>query len=233
LYPGNPILPLKTLSLIKKRKPGMKKIKIFLASSKELNEDRNLFEIQMYRKCKEWLDKEIFLDLEIWEDMSARLVADGSQSEYNKVVRGSDLFVLLAYTKVGAFTEEEFTNAFVSYKAENKPFIFTYFKETTTAEESLQKFKQKLRDMKHYISPYKDFNDLWNKFNKELERLEVAKFEKNDFGAEAMNSTVTGDKNINIQGGKNNQVNIHTGNTINQHAEKNVTIDTVQGDVNI
>lgn len=200
----------------------MKKIKIFLASSKELNEDRNLFEIQMYRKCKEWLEKEIFLDLQIWEDMSGHLVADGSQSEYNKVVKGSDLFVLLAYTKVGAFTEEEFTNAFDSFKAEKKPFIFTYFKETTTAEESLEKFKQKLRDMKHYISPYKDFNDLWNKFNKELERLEVARFEKNDFAAAPISSTITGNDNINIQGGAGNQVSINTGNTTNQHA-KNIT----------
>jgi hypothetical protein len=205
----------------------MKKIKIFLASSKELNEDRNLFEIHVYRKCKEWLEKEIFLDLEIWEDMSARMVADGSQSEYNKVVRGSDLFVLLAYTKVGTFTEEEFTNAFDSFKAENKPFIFTYFKETATADISVEKFKQKLRDMKHYTSPYKDFNDLWNKFNKELERLEVAKFEKNDFGAAGISSTVTGDKNINIQGGTGNQISINTGNTTNQHAEKITNIGDI------
>jgi predicted RNA-binding protein len=205
----------------------MKKIKIFLASSKELNDDRNLFEIHIYRKCKEWLDKGIFLDLEIWEDMSARLVADGSQSEYNKVVKDCNLFVLLAYTKVGAFTEEEFTNAFDSFKAENKPFIFTYFKETTTADESLEKFKKKLRDMKHYISPYKDFNDLWNKFNKELERLDAAKFEKNEFGEAAMNSNITGDKNINIQGGTGNQISINTGNTTNQHAEKIINIDKI------
>ena len=203
----------------------MKKIKIFLASSKELNDDRNLFEIQLYRKCKEWLDKEIFLDLEIWEDLSARMATEGSQSEYNKVVRNSDLFVLLAYTKVGVFTEEEFTNAFDSFKAENKPFIFTYFKETTTAEESLQKFKQKLREMKHYISPYKDFNDLWVKFNKELERLEVAKFEKNEFDGAALMSSITGDKNVVIQGGKDNKINIQTGNTTNQHAEKIINVE--------
>jgi hypothetical protein len=205
----------------------MKTIKIFLASSKELNEDRNLFEIQVYRKCKEWLEKEIFLDLQIWEDMSAQMAADGSQSEYNKVVKGSDLFVLLAFTKVGAFTEEEFTNAFESFKEDKKPFIFTYFKETTTADESLEKFKQKLRDMKHYISPYKDFNDLWNRFNKELERLEVAKFEKNDFAAAAISSTITGNENINIQGGTGNKISINTGNTTTQNAEKITNIDKI------
>jgi len=177
----------------------MKKIKIFLASSKELNEDRNFFEIEIYRKCQAWLEKEIFLDLEIWENMSSQMAAGGSQSEYNKVVKDSDLFVLLAYNKVGAFTEEEFTNAFENYTAEKKPFIFTYFKETTTPDESLNKFKQKLRDMKHYISPYKDFNDLWNKFNKELERLEVARFEKNDFSGAAIHiENQTADKIYNI-----------------------------------
>lgn len=205
----------------------MRKIKIFLASSKELNEDRNLFEIEIYRKCQSWLEKEIFLDLQIWENMSAHMAAGGSQSEYNNVVKDSDLFVLLAYTKVGVFTEEEFTNAFDTYKAEKKPFIFTYFKETSSAEESLEKFKQKLRAMKHYISPYKDFNDLWNKFNKELERLEVARFEKNEFASAATISSITGDKNINIQEGTGNSININTGNTTNQQAEKIINIDKI------
>jgi len=212
----------------------MKTITIFLASSKELNDDRNLFEIEIYRKCQSWIEKDIFLDLQIWENMSAHMAAGGSQSEYNKVVKDSDLFVLLAYTKVGAFTEEEFTNAFVSYKAENKPFIFTYFKETTTADESLKKFQLKLREMKHYISFYKDFNDLWNKFNKELERLDEAKFEKNIIGVPANTSKVEGDNNYVFQGVKDSQVNINSGNTINntvntanQHAEKITNIEKI------
>ena len=39
----------------------MKKIKLFLASSSELKEDRQQFEIFINRKNKLWIDKGIFL----------------------------------------------------------------------------------------------------------------------------------------------------------------------------
>ena len=68
----------------------MKKIKIFLASSSELKTEREKFEIEIYRKCKAWFDKGVFLHLDIWEDMSARMSLAGSQSEYNKFVKDAD-----------------------------------------------------------------------------------------------------------------------------------------------
>ncbi len=106
----------------------MKKIKIFLASSNELRLEREKFEIEIYRKCKSWFDKEIFLYLDTWEDLSTRLSPTGSQSEYNKFIRDADLFVFLAYSKVGMYSTEEFEEAFGQFKATQKPFIFTYFK---------------------------------------------------------------------------------------------------------
>lgn len=82
----------------------MKKITLFLASSNELKAEREQFEIEIYRKCKAWFDKGIFLYLDIWEDLSARMAAEGSQSEYNKKVQAADLFILLVYSKVGMYT---------------------------------------------------------------------------------------------------------------------------------
>ena len=46
----------------------MTKKKIFLASSSELKEDRDSFEIFINRKNKDWIDKSIFLELILWED---------------------------------------------------------------------------------------------------------------------------------------------------------------------
>jgi hypothetical protein len=68
----------------------MKKIKVFLASSNELIADRERFELEIYRKCKLWIDEGIFLDLEIWEDASAAMSPTRSQDEYNKLIRESD-----------------------------------------------------------------------------------------------------------------------------------------------
>jgi hypothetical protein len=160
----------------------MKKIKIFLASSNELKPERESFEIEIYRKCKAWFDKSIFLHLDIWEDMTARLSATGSQSEYDKFVKDADLFVFLAYTKVGMYTGEEFENAFGQFNSTKKPFIYTYFKNTpdnVAVDDSLGAFKKKLSELKHFYSNFNDLNDLWNQFNKELERLEADGFTEN------------------------------------------------------
>ena len=206
----------------------MKKITVFLASSKELKEDRNLFEIELYRKCKSWFEKDVFLHLDIWEDLSARMSANGSQSEYDKHVQSCDLFVFLAYTKVGKYTEEEFENAFGKFKSDKKPFIFTYFKETgEQVEDSLIHFKQKLKDLGHFYSLYINSNDLWNQFNKELDRLEEVRFEKNEHRPSSVSSKISGNDNINIQGGTDNQIHIQTGSTTDQHAEKIYNIDKI------
>ncbi len=118
--------------------------------------------------------------LDIWEDLSARMSLTGSQSEYNKFVSEADLFVYLAYSKVGMYTEEEFEHAFGQFKSTEKPFIFTYFKTPPdAAQDSLADFKKKLSELKHFYSNFTDINDLWNKFNKELDRLEADGFTEN------------------------------------------------------
>ena len=106
----------------------MKKIKIFLASSKELQSERAHFEREIYRKCKTWFDRGIFLHLDIWEDLSVRMSLQGSQSAYNQYVKAADLFVLLVHSKVGMYTGVEFDAAFKQFQSTKKPFIFTYFK---------------------------------------------------------------------------------------------------------
>ncbi|MEO5998267.1 MAG: hypothetical protein ABIN89_16080 [Chitinophagaceae bacterium] len=182
----------------------MKKINIFLASSNELKPERTNFEIEIYRKCKSWFNKGIFLQLDIWEDMSARMSLKGSQSEYNKFVKESDLFVFLAYSKVGMYTGEEFEHAFGEFNSTQKPFIYTYFKTPTdnmAVDDSLAVFKTKLHELKHFYANFNDSNDLWNQFNKELERLEADGFTENkrpETNAGSSNITQTADKIYNI-----------------------------------
>lgn len=106
--------------------------KIFLASSSELIEDRKEFEIFINRKNKDWVDQGIFLELVVWEDFLDAVSKTRLQDEYNKAIRECDIFVMLFFTKVGQYTEEEFETAFGQFKATNKPFIYTYFKDTET-----------------------------------------------------------------------------------------------------
>ena len=196
----------------------MKKIKIFLASSNKLKEERQLFEAEIYRKSKKWIDKGIFLHLDIWEDLSAKMSELGhSQKDYNEVVKEADIVVLLAYTKVGMYTAEEFETAYGQFQKTKKPFIFTYFKPNPPFTgsnfkelESLNNFQSKLKELNHFCSFYENFDSLWNQFNKELDRLEEKEFEempknsKNDRKDQSQNhSTVTGNNNTVIQGMSN------------------------------
>lgn len=191
----------------------MKKITLFLASSNELKPEREQFELEIYRKCKAWQEKGVFLHLDIWEDLSARMAPDGSQSAYNTRVASADIFILLAYTKVGMYTAEEFETAFGEFQSRKKPFIFTYFKtaDGLLTEPSLEAFLQKLKSLKHFYSHFKDSNDLWNQFNKELDRLEADGFVEFKPSAGTNISTVTGHGNILIQDVNNSNINIQQG----------------------
>jgi len=158
----------------------MKKIKIFLASSYELEEDRKQFKLALSPKNILWIDKDVSLQLEIWEDFTARMSSTRSQDEYNKKIKEADIFLLLAYSKVGMYTEEEFEIAFGSFKETKKPFIFTYFKDIETKkEDSLDAFKNKLKKLGHFYGNYSNFDNLWNQFNLELDRLLLGDFKTN------------------------------------------------------
>ncbi len=176
----------------------MKRIKIFLASSIELKSEREQFEIEIYRKCKAWFEQQVFLHLEIWEDLSAFFSKTRSQDEYNATIKDCDIFVLLVYTKLGGYSEEEFETAVGAFKTTNKPFILTYFKNCDQAETSVTAFKNQLQQLEHFYCPYADFNDLWKQFNKELDRLLLNNFESFEFDKSEI------EKRIIIQGEKSN-----------------------------
>ncbi len=156
----------------------MRKIKIFLASSNELKSDREQFEIEIYRKTKLWFDKGIFLHLEIWEDLSSKVSLTRSQDEYNSIIKSCDIFILLVHTKFGIYSAEEFEIAFGSYHAQQKPFIFTYFKLSDQDRlPSVMEFEQKLNALGYFYNQYPNFDHLWNSFNTELDRLLLNDFD--------------------------------------------------------
>lgn len=153
--------------------------KIFLASSSELEEDRKDFEIFINRKNKDWADRGAFLDLVVWENFLDALSRTRLQDEYNKAVRECDVFVMLFYTKVGKYTEEEFETAFGQFQATNKPIIYTYFKdaEITTGSankddlETLWAFQGKVKSLGHFYTVYKNVDALKFHFNQQLDKL--------------------------------------------------------------
>ena len=157
----------------------MKIIKILLASSSELKDDREQFEIFINRKNKEYIKKDIFLELVIWEDFLDAMSATGLRNEYNKAITDCDVFVSLFKTKVGQYTEEEFTQAFKTFKINNRPLIYTYFQDSqinvnqVNIEDltSLKNFKDKLSQLGHDYTIYKNIDDLKHRFSEQLNKF--------------------------------------------------------------
>jgi hypothetical protein len=193
----------------------MQKIKLFLASSFELKDDREQFEIFIYRKCKDWFDKGIFLHLDIWEDFLDAMSTGGLQSEYNKAIENCDIFVLLAFNKVGMYSTQEFSNAFKKFSETQKPFIFTYFKKPIATEnrqdlESLWAFEDKLKKLNHYKTEYRNIEGLREHFSNQLDKLAATGFIKlspapeqqpqtDSRGGEGSAATITGKGNKTYQ----------------------------------
>ncbi|MBD0286166.1 MAG: hypothetical protein ICV79_12190, partial [Flavisolibacter sp.] len=157
----------------------MATIKIFLASSLELKEDRQQFEEMIGRRNKLWQPKGVWLELFICEDGLDALSQTRSQDEYNKEIRNSDIFVMLFFNKVGKFSKEEFDTALNQFRATGKPIIFTYFKnvlgsigiEYKEALTTLWAFQQELRDLGHFTSEYTNTDALKVHFTHQLEEL--------------------------------------------------------------
>ncbi|MEM7759768.1 MAG: NACHT domain-containing protein [Cyanobacteria bacterium P01_A01_bin.40] len=154
-------------------------IKIFLASSSELQEERKEFEIFIYRKCKEYRKEGIFLELIIWEDFIDAMSPTRLQDEYNKAITDCDIFVSLFFTKVGKYTEEEFIKAWLTFKINNKPLIYTYIKDAHIKTSEIEKdnilslfnFKKKLKEAGHYPTPYTNIDNLKSHFGGQLMKL--------------------------------------------------------------
>jgi hypothetical protein len=153
-------------------------IKIFLASSSELVEDRRAFEIFISRQNDILIEKGVYLKLVIWENFLDAMSETRLQEEYNVAIRDCDLFILLFFTKVGKYSAEEFKVAYDTFKATGKPLIYTYFKDAqinigAISDQilSLLNFKKQLSDMGHYYTTYKSTDGLLLHFSQQLDKL--------------------------------------------------------------
>ena len=125
------------------------------------------------------MQKDVFLEIIMWEDFLDAMSQTRLQDEYNKAIQGCDIFVMLFSAKVGQYTEEEFEIAFGQFKATKKPLIYTYFKDAATSTGSLDRedlkslwaFQDKLKGLGHFYTVYKNVDDLKFKFDQQLNKI--------------------------------------------------------------
>lgn len=165
--------------LLQESENKIRTIKIFLASSSELKEDRDAFDLY-FRQQNDRLRKQgIYLEIVRWENFLDAISETRLQDEYNKEVKACDVFVSLFLTKTGKFTEEEFDVAHRQFLQTGKPHIYTFFKNADIKTvnmpkqdlQSMWNFQERLSNLGHFYTSYDHIEHLKRQFNDQLEKL--------------------------------------------------------------
>lgn len=156
----------------------MKTIKIFIASSAELSEDREEVRETLSVENDRLHDRGIYLQLVQWEYFLDAVSEDRLQNDYNDAIAACDIVLSLFYTKAGKYTQEEFQVGYTRFLATGRPFIYTYFKSlpnidgvTLAASTSLIAFKDYLGTIGHFYTAYDSVADLKYKLKLQLDLL--------------------------------------------------------------
>lgn len=155
----------------------MEIIKIFVASSiMELEKERKELGNFILN-----LNHAIFYHQEVqfhWyrpENMSRAVSMDGSQANYDRVIRDSKFFFLIAGRRLGKYTEGEFDVALSQFRATKQfPKIYPWFflPGGQMPEETTWAFWKRLRDMGHYPTTFATWDALQSQLLIELLRAD-------------------------------------------------------------
>lgn len=229
----------------------MDTLRIFIASSAEMEADRKAFRDFLSVENDRLHQKGIYLELVQWEHFLDSVSQTSLQDEYNIELKKCAIIVCLFYTKAGKYTQLEFDTALKQFHETGLPLIYTYFKtdapQPDPADEKAQemvKFKKRLSEIGHFYTKYKNTEDLLLQFRKQLDRLEDKGLIKlqDEITAETKDAVtnyintitntnsmkVKGNNNITNQGETINQVNIHAD---KQQGEKIINIGNVTGNL--
>ena len=155
----------------------MKSIKIFIASSDELADDRNAFGNLVRRLDAIYEKRGIRIELFEWEDYDAAYNNKRKQDEYNDQIKASDMFLALFHTKAGRFTIEEFDLATEEFRLHASPKVYAYCKDLQAGDvesRELKEFKRRLfEELGHYWCRYNNRDSMQLHFVMQLQLVET------------------------------------------------------------
>lgn len=121
----------------------MKTYRIFLASSSELSLERDLATAAIADFVSLHPEHKANFQVIKWENFAATFEDARKQDQYNNSIPTCDLFLMLFWTKVGRYTNEEFDFAQKSLSVNKKPLLFLLEKiDGTSKEDSVTEFKK-------------------------------------------------------------------------------------------
>lgn len=155
----------------------MKTIKIFLASSEELAQDRKEFGNLIRRLDDIYQKRGIHIQLLAWEDLDMAYNDRRKQEEYNDVIRQCHVFIALFYKQAGKYTREEIEVARVERQIRKVPHIIIYCRDLKNGDvesKELSEFKRHLdTELGHFWGHYGSGDKLHLDFVMWLQRTEL------------------------------------------------------------
>lgn len=140
----------------------MKNIKIFLASSEELKEERVIL-ADMVQHLNYVLEKQnIHVQLVKWEYLDSSMGDKHKQEEYNDALRECEMCVVLYWTRFGKYTKTELDTADSCRRTKKNPRkLWVYFKESNERTPELQEFYETFENIYgHFFCNYKNIDTL-------------------------------------------------------------------------
>ena len=160
------------------KKGDYNEIRVFIASSAELDQDKEMFDLYFSDKNKLYRKERIVFDHRTWKDFSSSLNEGRLQDRYNDFIRECDLVIFLFHTRLGRYTREELEVASAAFRRNGRrPRIFVYFKEEGIEDDALRDFKEYCeKRLGHFCDVYATYDDWHVKFDRQLKMLEEEGF---------------------------------------------------------
>ncbi|HEX3019251.1 MAG TPA: SUMF1/EgtB/PvdO family nonheme iron enzyme [Chitinispirillaceae bacterium] len=160
--------------------PTVQSLKIFLASSGTLAEERNAIDKLIAGENKRLIENGIFLNLVIWEELLKSFDPERIQNRFNEELLSCDVVIALFFDKVGLFTLEEFQIAYKAFKEVMKPrFVYVFFKKAQIDIDAvnpdeitkLRMLKRRIEKVEQIYCAYSSVEDLLIQLKQQLELI--------------------------------------------------------------
>ena len=121
----------------------MRTIKIFLASSEELTEERATIADLVDNLNFKLRMQDVFIQLVKWEYLDSSMGPVHKQEEYNRELRDCELCMVLYWTRFGMYTKAELDTAYHELCAGRNPKkLYVYFKDSDEISPELKAFRE-------------------------------------------------------------------------------------------
>ena len=149
----------------------MKTIKVFLASSDELEMERLQFDSLFNHLNRIFRPRGIYLELSKWEYLDNSMGPKHKQEEYNEELKTCEMCMVIFWTKFGEYTGEELMTAYGELKEGRNPRkLYVFFKEPGDVSPELQSFKESFAtEYGHFYCKFENVDSMRLHFLLQLE----------------------------------------------------------------